>query len=82
MAIYKYMFENLTGNKVSNTTFIFPDDCTKNLTVNYTEEDCNKVVEKFKNAIDSINNLEFEPTYDQKACKYCACADFCKGNVL
>lgn len=82
MAIYKYMFENLTGNKVSNTTFIFPDDCTKNLTVNYTEESCNKVVEKFKNAIDSINNLEFEPTYDQKACKYCACADFCKGNVL
>ena len=82
MAIYKYMFENLTGNKVSNTTFIFPDDCTKNLTVNYTKEDCNKVVEKFKNAIDSINNLEFEPTYDQKVCKYCACADFCKGNVL
>lgn len=82
MAIYKYMFENLTGNKVSNTTFIFPDDCTKNLTVKYTEEDCNKVVEKFKKAIDSINNLEFEPTYDQKACKYCACADFCKGNVL
>ena len=57
-------------------------DCTKNLTVNYTEEDCNKVVEKFKNAIDSINNLEFEPTYDQKVCKYCACADFCKGNEL
>ena len=82
MAIYKYMFENLTGNKVSNTVFIFPEDFTKNLTVNYTEEECKEVVEKFKNAIDKINDIEFEPTCDKNVCQYCACTDFCKANVL
>ena len=76
------MFENLTGNKVSNTVFIFPEDFTKNLTVNYTEEECKEVVEKFKNAIDKINDIEFEPTCDKNVCQYCACTDFCKANVL
>ena len=82
MAFYKYMFETSTGKKVSKTEFIFPEDFTKNLEVIYTQEKCNQVMEKYKSAIDKINALEFEPSYDKKACEYCSYLDFCNSNIL
>lgn len=82
MAFYKYMFETSTGKKVSKTMFVFPEDFTKNLEMVYTEAECIDVIEKYKSAIDKINDLQFEPSYDKKACEYCPYMAFCNSNIL
>lgn len=82
MAFYKYLFEASTGKKVSKTMFIFPEDFTKNLEMIYTDAECLEIVEKYKSAIDKINDLEFEPTYDKNACEYCPYMAFCNSNIL
>jgi WD40 repeat protein len=52
MAWYKYFFELSTGNKVSVTKFIYPEDfLSKKEGMNYTEEEINDAVEKFKQAV-------------------------------
>jgi CRISPR/Cas system-associated exonuclease Cas4 (RecB family) len=82
MGLYKYFFELSTGNKVKQTTFIFPEEYTKNYTLEYSEDDCNAIVEKFKNAIAEIKNYNFEPSHNPEACKYCSCKDYCEMNVV
>lgn len=82
MGLYKYFFELSTGNKVKQTTFIFPEEYTKNYTLEYSEDDCNAIVEKFKNTIAEIKNYNFEPTHNPEACKYCAYKDFCGMDVV
>ena len=82
MGLYKFFFELATGNKVKQTTFIFPEEYAKNYTLEYSEEDCNAIVEKFKNAIAEIKNYNFEPSHNPDACKYCSCKDYCGLNVV
>ena len=82
MALYKYIYEKATGNKISRTVFVFPEEHEKNLEMNYTETEIEEVIKKYKKAIDDINNMEFEPSYKEKVCKYCAYCDFCNSNIL
>ena len=82
MGLYKYYYEKSTGNTVKDTVFIFPEDYTKNLSVTYTQNECNEVVERFKTAIKDINASKFEPSYDKNACQYCQYKDFCNLNVI
>ena len=49
----------------------------------FTEEEINKTVEKFKQAVTDIKAHEFEPTKNKdKACKYCNYKDYCGMNRL
>ena len=83
MAWYKYFYELKTGNKVSVTKFLYPEDFeSTNNGINYTQEEMDTVVEKFKNAVKSIKNLEFDPSYKDNACKYCSYGDYCGMNKL
>lgn len=82
MALYKYFFEQSEGEKVSKTTFIYPEDYTKNLDLELTRDDCERVVEKFKAAISLIRNYDFEPSHNEDACKYCAYRDFCEMEIV
>lgn len=82
IGLYKYYFEKSTGHKVKETTFIFPEDYTKNLTLNLTDEDCQEIENKFKTAISNIKSYKFEPTYKKDACKYCQYKDFCNMEVV
>ena len=83
MAWYKYFYEQKTGNKVTLTKFIYPEDFeSKNDGIEYTEEEINAAVEKFKNTVASIKNMEFEPSYKENACKYCAYKDYCGMNKI
>lgn len=83
MAWYKYFYEQSTGNKVSITRFIYPEDfLTKNEGIDYTEEEILNAVNKFKNAIADIKSHKFEPARTEKACKYCSYKDFCNMNVM
>ena len=47
-----------------------------------SEEDCEKVVNEFKQTINNISECEFEPSYNEDACKYCNYKDFCGLDVV
>lgn len=83
IALYKYFFENQTGEKVSLTKFIYPEDfLSKNEGFNLSEEETLAVVEKFKAAVKGIKSCEFEPSYKETSCKYCLYKDYCGMNNL
>lgn len=87
IVLYKYFFEQKTNCKVKNTSFIFPDECDKNLDITFTQEECEAVVEKFKGAIKDIKNYKFEPIEQKerknsKACEYCQYKDFCSLEIV
>ena len=77
IGLYKYYFEKSTGNKVKETTFIFPEDFTKNLTIDFTDEDIKSIENIFKSAISDIKSYKFEPSYKKEACEYCQFKEFC-----
>ena len=73
MGLYKYFLEksNKEGRKVAETTFIFPQNYKESLTVNYSEDDINAVLDKYRAAIKGIQAHNFEPTPSKVSCKYC-----------
>ncbi len=83
MAWYKYFYEKTTGNTVSVTKFIYPEDFeTTNNGIVYTEEEISNAVDKFKKAVLAIKSHEFEPSKNEKACQYCAYKEFCNLNRI
>lgn len=87
IALYKYFFEKENNCKVTNTCFIYPEECEKNLNLPLTDKDCQDVVNKFMNAIKRIKNYEFEPIdkkerKNNKTCEYCEYKDFCNFDVV
>ena len=82
MALYKYFFEKSEGVKVSKTTFIYPENYTKNLELELCKADCEEVVDKFKNAISSIREYNFEPSHNKDVCKWCCYKDFCEMGIV
>ena len=82
IGLYKYYYEKAADVIVSDTAFIFPEDCTKNLTLNLSEEDCVSIQNKFKTAVEDIKKYKFEPTYNKEVCKYCQYKEFCSMEVI
>lgn len=82
IGLYKLYFEKATGNAVKHTEFLFPEDFTKNLAVEFTEEECLAIEEKFKTAIANIKKYNFEPCYNPEICKYCSFKEYCSFEVL
>jgi len=86
MGFYKFAIEKLTGQKVKETTFIFPDECEKKLSIEYSEEDIKEIIEKYTQAIRNIENLEFEAIKnkdkEKEPCLYCGFKDFCNLETL
>ncbi len=73
MGLYKYFLEKTDekGRKVSEATFIFPQELNKPYKVEYTDKDIEKILEKYKNAINGIRACEFNPTPSKVSCLYC-----------
>ncbi len=82
IGLYKYYFEKSTGKTVKETTFIYPEEPENNLTLNLLDEDCEEIKQKFEKAINDIRLYKFEPSYNEKACQYCAYSAFCDMNVV
>jgi len=81
ICLYKYYFEKKTGVVVKDLSFVFTVDCSV-VTLTPIEEDCEKVVNEFKQTIKNISECEFEPSYNEDACKYCNYKDFCGLEIL
>jgi len=73
MGLYKYFLEKTDkeGRKVKETTFLFPQDYKKSYSVDYTDDDIEKILNKYKNAIKGIQAQNFEPTPSKISCMYC-----------
>ncbi len=73
MGLYKYFLEKTDkkGRKVVETTFLFPQEFNKPYTVNYTEDDISKILDKYRYAINGIKSRNFEPTPSKVSCAYC-----------
>ncbi|MBP3820772.1 ATP-dependent helicase [bacterium] len=77
MGLYKNYFQKSTGNIVKDTIFIFPEEYENNLSIKYTDEDCLKIEQKFKDAILQIKSHNFEPKYEKRTCENCRFKEFC-----
>lgn len=82
ICLYKYFFEKTTGEFVRDTEFIFTIEPEKPISVGFTEDETQAVVDKFKKAIEDIRSCKFEPTDNKKNCTYCGFKDFCKLDVV
>ncbi len=83
MAWYKYFYELKTGNIVSLTKFIYPEDFkSKNNGIIYENIEIEDRIEKFKQAIKDIKDCKFEPSYNKNACEHCQYRNFCNMNII
>ena len=73
MGLYKYFLEltDKEGRKVEETTFLFPQDWKKPCKVEYSDEDIEKILDKYRHAINGIKGHKFEPTPSKLSCAYC-----------
>src|SRR5574344_295164 len=86
IAFYKYIYEKSTGDKVTKTEFIFPEEPEKPYKINFTEEECELVKDKYLQAIKDIKSYDFAPleTRDKNSqpCKYCGFKDICDLEII
>ena len=84
MAFYKYALEKITGKKVKSATFIFPEEFNKNLTLEFSDDEVQAVIDKFIKAVKNIEAHNFEPTSNKSKenCKYCQYKDFCNLEII
>ena len=73
MGLYKYFLEKTDneGRRVEKTVFIFPQEWNKPYSVEYTDDDIEKVLDKYRQAIKGILSQNFEPTPSKVSCTYC-----------
>ncbi len=81
LALYKHFFEKTTNNLVKDINIIFVES-KNNISLTLDKQDLEKAYEKFKNAVFSIKNREFEPKFNRDNCKYCKFKDFCMLDVV
>lgn len=82
MAIYKYIFEKIKNQPVSETTFVFVEDTTKNVSLNISETEYTNTYNKIKQSIHNMHDYQFDPTPNKDVCKYCKVRDICKHGIL
>lgn len=82
MAFYKYALEKTTDKIVKSTTFIFPEESNKNLTLEFSEGEIQAVVDKFVEAVKNIEAYNFEAYKNKDNCQYCQYRDFCTLDVI
>ena len=78
LRFYKYAFEKSTGNVVSKTGIIFPDDCLENCEKFLQEEDNILIERKIIETKSNIKNMNFEPNPKNKdICANCCYKGIC-----
>ena len=82
IALYKYFYEKKENVKVKEVCFVFPEEPTKNLYLELTDDEVQQVKNKVDEAILKIKNYEFEPSHNKNACDYCQYKDFCKMEIV
>jgi len=82
LCFYKYVFEKMTGEKVSSCGLIFLEDTTKKVIKYLEKNDIEHIEKTIKDTIQKIENLEFDMTKDEKNCKFCPYKRQCRLDVI
>lgn len=81
VCLYKFFAQELKGLNVKEVKLSFPIDSSE-LSVPVEDEDCKEVFEGFKEYIKQIEEANFEPSFNQDACKYCPYTSFCGMDII
>lgn len=84
LCFYKYAYEKLTGNKVSQTGIIYVEDHSKSVCKTLTNEDMKYIENLVKETYSNIKALKFNPVKEDKQgiCKNCAYKQLCKLDLI
>ena len=84
LCFYKYAYEKLTGNKVSEVGIIYVEDHAKSVYKTFDQSDMEYIENKIKETYENIKALKFEPIPEdvQGKCKFCAYKHLCRLDLF
>lgn len=84
LCFYKYAYEKLTGNKVSQVGIIYVEDHAKSVYKTLTDSDMEYIENLIKDTYSNIKSLKFNPIKEDKqgVCKNCVYKHLCKLDLI
>ena len=84
LCFYKYAYEKLTGNKVSQVGIIYVEDHAKSVYKTLTDSDMEYIENLIKDTYANIKALKFNPIKEDKqgVCKTCVYKHLCKLDLI
>lgn len=84
LCFYKYAYEKLTGNKVSQVGIIYVEEHAKSVYKNLSAEDMDYIENLIKQTYSNIKALKFNPIKEdnQGACKQCVYRHLCRLDLI
>lgn len=84
LCFYKYAYEKMTGNKVSQVGIIYVEDHAKSVYKTLTDSDMTYIENLIKDTYSKIKALKFNPIKEDKqgVCKTCVYKHLCKLDII
>ena len=84
LCFYKYAYEKMTGNKVSQVGIIYVEDHAKSVYKTLTDSDMVYIENLIKDTYSKIKALKFNPIKEDKqgVCKTCVYKHLCKLDII
>ena len=84
LCFYKYAYEKMTGNKVSQVGIIYVEDHAKSVYKTLTDSDMAYIENLIKDTYSKIKTLKFNPIKEDKqgVCKTCVYKHLCKLDII
>lgn len=84
LCFYKYAYEKMTGNKVSQVGIIYVEDHAKSVYKTLTDSDMAYIENLIKDTYSKIKALKFNPIKEDKqgVCKTCVYKHLCKLDII
>lgn len=84
LCFYKYAYEKLTGNKVSQVGIIYVEDHARSVYKTLTDSDMEYIENLIKDTYSNIKSLKFNPIKEDKqgVCKNCVYKHLCKLDLI
>ena len=84
LCFYKYAYEKMTGNKVSQVGIIYVEDHAKSVYKTLTDSDMAYIENLIKDTYSKIKALKFNPIKEDKqgVCKTCGYKHLCKLDII
>ena len=84
LCFYKYAYEKLTGNKVSQVGIIYVEDHAKSVYKTLADNDMEYIENLIKETYSNIKSMKFNPIKEDKqgVCKTCVYKHLCKLDLI